>query len=276
MAEPRQWGVTAGLDPLVITSPTPRCGTTLVQRLLCSSSRALIYGEKSAQDFELFLNIYAFKSQEYQYWRENHRQELQKVLRGEVNDWILELSPDVDGYLAALQDSLFGGIAYCRDYAVGLGRPVWGFKYPGWAPVTLRLLRACVPGAHFLFILRDLTDCLKSARAQHLVTGEQDTREFCRKWLEGVQYARSMQAEPGTLVLSYEELTARPAEALAQLASFTGLQDIDPSVLDHKINVWMGQGFALQNRDGYVPPAELADSDYAILAETTAALAQAA
>jgi hypothetical protein len=56
------------LDPLIIGSPTPRCGTTLLQRLLCSSQHALIYGEKCAQDLELFLNIYTFKVQEYTLW----------------------------------------------------------------------------------------------------------------------------------------------------------------------------------------------------------------
>ena len=49
------------LDPLVITSPVIRSGTTLLQRLLCSSPSALIYGELCAQDLEFFLNLYTFK-----------------------------------------------------------------------------------------------------------------------------------------------------------------------------------------------------------------------
>ena len=43
------------LDPMIITAPTIRSGTTLVQRLLCSSTRGLIFGEPIAQDLEFFV-----------------------------------------------------------------------------------------------------------------------------------------------------------------------------------------------------------------------------
>lgn len=264
------------LDPLVITSPTPRCGTTLLQRLLSSSHSALIYGEKCAQDLELFLNIYTFKIQEYNYARAGYQQELEKVLRGEVNDWILELMPDLDGYLSVLQKSALAGITYCRDYALQAGRPVWGLKYPGWSPVSVRLMRNLMPGSRFIFILRDLTACLKSAKAQHLVQTKAEVREFCRKWVEGVAYADSLAGDQAALVLNYEDLVAWPEETLAQIASFSGLQDIDRSVLDHKINVWMGQQFAVQSKDGYIPPAELVNEELAIVDEMTALLQRAA
>jgi hypothetical protein len=50
-------------------------------------------------------------------------------LCGEVNDWILKLTTDIDGYLAALQKSAFAGTAYCQEYALQTGGPIWGFKY---------------------------------------------------------------------------------------------------------------------------------------------------
>jgi hypothetical protein len=264
------------LDPLIITSPTPRCGTTLLQRLLCSSPSALIFGEKCAIDLELLLNIYIFKVQEYNYGRAGYGQELQKVLRGEVNDWILELMPDIDGYLAVLQKSALAGIAYCRDYALQAGRPVWGFKHPAWSPVTIHLIRNFVPGARFIFILRNLGDCLKSAKAQRLVVREQEMRDFCQKWVDGVACANSMRDDKTTLVLNYEDLVNQPEETLAKLALFSGLQDMDQSVLDHKINAWMGQQFSTQSKDGYIPPAGLTDVELAIVAEMTAHLKQTA
>jgi hypothetical protein len=268
--------LSADLDPLIITSPTPRCGTTLLQRLLCSSPRALIYGEKCAIDLELLLNIYTFKTQEYNYGRAGYGQELQKVLRGEVNDWILELMPDIDGYLAVLQKSALAGIAYCRDYALQAGRPVWGFKHPAWSPVTIRLIRNFVPGARFIFILRDLGACLKSAKAQRLVVREPEMRDFCQKWAEGVACANSMRDDKAILVLNYEDLVNQPEDTLASLARFSGLQDMDRSVLDHKINVWMGQQFSTQSKDGYIPPAALTEAELAMVAETMAYLRQAA
>lgn len=257
------------LDPLIITSPTPRCGTTLLQRLLCSSQRALIFGEKSIHDLEIFLNIYMAKAQEYDYSRESYKQELQKVLHGEVNEWIFSLMPDLDGYLAALQGSAFAGISYCRGYAVRAGRPVWGFKYPGWPPAMMRLIRAHMPEARFIFILRDLMPCLKSAKAQRLVITEQDVRGFCRKWVEGVACAQAMKGDEAVLVLNYEDLVGRQEEALARIAQFSGLQDLDRSVLDRKINVWTGQQFGNQLENGYIPPAELTDAELEIVNELT-------
>lgn len=264
------------LAPLIVTSPTPRCGTTLLQRLLCSSQSALIYGEKCAQDLELLLNIYLFKAQEYNYARAGYQQELQKVLRGEVNDWILELMPDVDGYLSVLQKSAVAGITYCRDYAIQSGRPVWGMKYPGWTPLFARLIRSLMPGSRFIFILRDLSACVKSAKAQHLVNNVQEVRDFCQKWVDGVIYADSARNDKLVLVLNYEDLAGNPEDVIQKLASFSGLQDMQRSVLEHKINAWMGYQFSTQSRDGYIPPAELVDAEVEIIAEVTARLKQAA
>jgi len=263
------------LDPLVLTSPTPRCGTTLLQRLLCSSQSALIYGEKCAQDLELLLNICIFKTQEYHCGRAAYEQELQKVLHGEVNHWLLELMPDIDGYLSVLQKSALAGIAYCREYAIRSGRPVWGMKYPGWSPITLRLISNVMPGARFIFILRNLADCVKSAKAQRMIYTKEEVHQFCQKWLEGVTYANGMCSNDAALVLHYEDLVAQPEETLAQLASFSGLHDLDRSVLEHKINVWMGQQFSTQSRDGYIPPAELSEAEAAIVAEAMAQFKQA-
>jgi len=264
------------LDPLMITSPTLRCGTTLLQRLLCSSKHALIYGEKCARDLEMFLNIHAFKAQDYSHNRAAYQRELQKVLQGDVNDWISDLVPDPDGYLAVLQGAAFAGISYCRDYAVRAGRPVWGLKYPGWSPVMLSMLRTVMPRARFIFILRDLSDCLRSAKAQQLVVSAQDVRDFCRMWVGGAAYARTLGTDQGTLLLDYADLVRRPQETLARIGSFAGVQDMDAAVLEHKINIWVGREFAAQTADGYIPPAELSQAEQAIVAEATSPAGQPA
>jgi len=255
------------LDPLIITSPTPRSGTTLLQRLLCSSRRALIYGEKCAYDLEFFLNIYAYKAQEYGFQRERYQQDLQKVLNGEVNDWILTLAPDVDGYLAAIQAAVFAGVRYCRDYALSVGRPVWGFKYPGWDAATIRLLQTVMPKARFIFIYRDLIACLKSAKAQHSVTSKKDVRDFCQKWATGADYMKSVQGHETILGVDFDILTKQPETIIENIAKFSGVHDIDRSVLDHKINIWAGLNFTTQTQDGYLPPVELSQDELSIVDE---------
>src|SRR5260370_35678049 len=95
--------IVSDLDPLVITAPTIRSGTTLLQRLLCSSSRALIYGELCAQDLEFFLNFYTFKSQQYNRRHEEVSTTLRNVLARDVNDWIPTLMPEISGYLRTIR-----------------------------------------------------------------------------------------------------------------------------------------------------------------------------
>ena len=46
------------IAPIIILAPTPRAGTTLIQRLICSSQNAIIYGDPVGQEIE-FLTAYA-------------------------------------------------------------------------------------------------------------------------------------------------------------------------------------------------------------------------
>jgi hypothetical protein len=264
--------IVSDLDPLVITAPTIRSGTTLLQRLLCSSSRALIYGELCGQDLEFFLNFYAFKSQQYNCRQEEVSSSLRKVLAGDVNDWIPTLMPEIPDYLRAIGRAAFSGISYCRDHAIGLGRPVWGFKHPAWNPATVRLMRALMPRSRFIFIHRELGDCLKSAKAQAVTYGATystaEVEEFCRSWSENSEYMFSLDSEPTVLSLQYEDLVREPRKTLARLAEFTGVQDMDPNVLNNKINTWAGEDYVMQSANGYFEPAELSDSDRQIIDAT--------
>jgi hypothetical protein len=258
------------LDPIIITAPVIRSGTTLLQRLLCSSSRTLIYGELVAQDLEFFVNLYTFKAQEYTYRRHLLARNLQQVLEGDVNDWIPDLMPDVDAYLNAFGQSAFSGIAYCRDYAQHLGRPIWGFKHPGWKPAFIQLLRALMPQARFISVTRDLGACVRSAKAQSVLNSLGEVQEFCRAWAEGADYWRSVADDPAVLLLSYEELTAHPTETLARLAEFTGANDIKPAVLQRKINTWTGDKALVDAENGYLPPVELTAAEQQIVDEMAA------
>ncbi len=174
------------LDPLIITAPTIRSGTTLLQRLLCSSHAVLIYGELVAQDLEFLLNLYTFKAQAYTFKRRALAQGLEQVLAGEVNAWIPDLMPDVDEYVAAFGQAAFAGIRYCRDYAQQRGRPAWGFKSPAWKPALVRLVRTLMPRARFIVTTRDLAACVRSAKAQLQLGSLPDVQEFCRTWREGM------------------------------------------------------------------------------------------
>jgi hypothetical protein len=256
----------AELEPLIITSPALRSGTTLLQRLLCSADNALVYGETCALDLEFFAKVYASKALMYQANRARFRQTRAQVAAGETNAWILDLMPDLDGYLQALGRACAAGLAYCRDEAVRSGRPLWGVKCPAWPPEVLQLLRTLLPRSRWLYIHRDVLDCLRSARAQQMVRSEQDVAALCRGWVASLTYVLGLGPDPQFLLLRYEELVAQPAANLERIATFSGARGIDPRVLDHRINTWSGEE-AL-----YVPPVALTDNERRIAEELTGEL----
>jgi hypothetical protein len=258
--------VLTDLDPLIITSPVTRSGTTLLQRLLCSAENTRIYGETCALDLEFFLNVYTSKALMYQANRRQFAHTRERVAAGETNAWILDLMPDLNGYLQALGRGCFAGLVCCRDEAVRAGRPVWGIKCPAWSPPVLRLLYTQIPRGRFLYIHRDVVDCLKSAKAQQMVRSEQEVAAYCRAWIDNLTYALGLAEDPRMLLVSYADLVADPATSLERIAAFSGARRMDPHVLDHRINTWTGAG------NCYVPPAELTDREMHLALELTAAL----
>ena len=212
----------ASLDPLVITSPVIRSGTTLLQRLLCSSPEALVYGELCGQDLDFLLQLCMVKTQIYTAKKPFYADTLRQVLEGKVNSWIPDLMPEMDGYLAALSRGAFAGLANCRDFALSLGRKVWGFKYPGWAPHRIQLLRRMMPLSRFICIHRNLPDCVKSAKAQGEVQTEELLRAFCESWKTNLLFTLGQVNDPAFLVLKYEDGITEPEEMLRRIADFTG------------------------------------------------------
>src|SRR5262249_54660288 len=156
-----------------------------------------IYGEPCAQDLEIFLNFYTLKSKQYDCRQAEVSTALAQVLSGNVNDWIPTLMPDISEYLQAIGKAAFAGLNYCRDFALQVERPCWGFKYPGWTPATIRLMRDLMPRARFIFIHRELADCLKSAKSHGSAFGwtfsKADVEQFCRSWVENGRYMLSLE-----------------------------------------------------------------------------------
>jgi len=244
------------LDPVLLTSPTVRSGTTLLQRLLCSSANAIVYGEEVGKDLELQLQILSSRQLIYRQARQHLAHRLDGVLAGDRNQWIVDLMPDMGGYLDALRDGALAGLAHCRAHALSVGRPVWGFKYPGWSPPLLRMLIGQAPATRVVYVIRDPADTARSAKAWHNFRSEQDTESLCAQWLAHVQFMRQFAQSHPVLVLRHEALVADPGESLARLAAFLDVQGMDTGLLAYRINNAGGD-------QGYLPPAELTPREQA-------------
>lgn len=244
------------LKPILVTSPTIRSGTTLLQRLLCSSSNALIYGEEIAKDLEMQLQLFASRKLVYSHSRQRFASSFDKVMQGDTRDWIPDLMPDIDAYLEALCKGSFAGLAYCREHALKAGRELWGFKYPAWPPHLIRMLVNTIPGTRVIYIHRHLLDCVRSAKAWGEINNETQLQHFCGQWAGHMKFIRQWRPSTPVLILSYEALIKNPELSIQELCDFLPFENLQRDVLRHKINN-MTNGISPQGHNNYIEPAAL-------------------
>lgn len=259
------------LQPIIISSPTTRSGTTLLQRLLCSSDNAIVYGEVCSSDLDLYLNFLINRAMMYQFNRAKLDSSLAAFKQGEVNDWILDLMPNLDGYLAALGNACFAGIDYCRVAALEMNRPVWGFKYPGWTPAVLNALRQMMPGFKLLYIHRDLLDCVKSERARGNLSSLEELKTFCVSWVQNLEFVLSLGDHENVLLVNYADLIGKPDATIQSISDFSGATNIQHSVLKVKVNTFKNVN---SSHTGYVAPAELSAEERSVVESLSLSLRQ--
>ena len=248
-----------GPGPLLVTSPTLRSGSTLVQRLLCSAPDAIIYGEEIGKDLDLLLQVLASRRMVYAQSRPRLDQGLARVLAGDPNDWLIDLMPDLGAYDAALVDATYAGLSACAAHAVAVGRPAWGFKYPGWAPPLLHMLARDRPGTRAVYVVRRLADTVRSAKAWGVLPDAAALQAFGAQWLG---HQRQMRSAPcPVLRLAFEALVPGDPAPLAALQAFAGVHSLDPAVLGQRINNHAATIAIGQPEPGYVPPAPLAPEE---------------
>ncbi len=253
------------LAPILIASPVRRSGTTLLQRLLCSADNALIYGESCVNELQILINMAQQRQLFFQSSRQFRDEMLQGVLNGEVNNWIPDLMPDMEGYLAAIMPRYLSILEHYRDFAQTQGRPNWGMKLPEWMAPQLLQTMAALPEAKLLYINRALLDCVRSARSIEMIINAQEIQQFCQTWQFNLKTIQN-QADPSRcLIVDYDELLQRPDELLRQIEAFTGVQGIQSSVLKHRINTYKSDTRRDPSGQGYLPPAELSEAEVQIV-----------
>ncbi|MGH1437916.1 MAG: sulfotransferase family protein [Lewinella sp.] len=226
----------ASNPPIFIASPVQRCGTTLIQRLLSSSSDTLIFGESVANDVHIYASLYQNKQLmmggPHNAWRD---QQLTKVLEGDVNAWIPDLLPARDAYLANYRKALLDYSDFLQQYVETQGRSGWGCKLPGWPIPQLDYLQGLIPGAKIIYIHRDLEACVVSARSINMCLDEPSTQQFRQMYaFQHAEAERRLHRET-VMWIDYQELVDHPEKVIAQLVAFTGADGIDAGVMEHKI-----------------------------------------
>lgn len=211
-----------------------RSGSTLLQRLLCSTGELLLWGEPYGQ-----AGIIPAMTRSAMVLREHWPAEQQIAPERLPPDlsgrWIANLYPEA----AALRQSFRAQL----DTWLAAPARARGFRRFGLKEVRLHVmdahfLRWIYPDARFFFAVRNPWDAWMSAKGRTWYTrwpseGVRDAAGFARHWRHLLESFLSWPDDSGLLV-RYEDVI-HPSFDTRQLSEHAGLRDLDSAVLRRKI-----------------------------------------
>jgi hypothetical protein len=216
-------------DPIFILASGQRCGSTLLQRLLNSNPRILIWGEHEGA-----LNGFRGEVERIVLWERKMGGALDRYLDEGYDNWTATMTPsagDIDRAARAFIGTLFA------EPAARLGRTRWGFKEVRYDLDTAAFLQQLFPETRVVYLTRDVVDCFISLKHWEndplMAWSRENTLSFLRDWervnasFVGLRYTPRW-----CMPLRYEELAAGPERVTTDLCSFLA---IDPSTLDMRV-----------------------------------------
>jgi hypothetical protein len=255
------------LTPVFITAPTARNGVTLLQRLLNSSRKMIVYGENL--NFmsvlpKLVLSTVKVHTERTAEFDAARNQFLQQT----TESWTSNLWPDSQPFMLIAFEAFYKAVEAYQKCSEQYGYLRWGIKNPLNEPQMLDHLRVLLPKARFIFIYRHPYDVIKSAKSRKFIKSEEDLRNYALQWGDHVSIV-AQDNSPEVWVLKYEELIANPDPVIDQLQRFAGVAGIDRSVMRRKINTFAlsSDQMAGANENGYVKPDTLSGAEKKIICD---------
>lgn len=277
------------LTPVVISSPTTRCGTTVIQRVLNSSDNAMIYGEEIGLQIEVLTNWFFGVLEQLEFSGVTNDIDFENALHNRSIDWRPGLQPPSEILLNAWMSTYFQIPATLAAFGRSIERPIWGFKKPGLTLYTLKAMQALMPAAKVIYMVRNPLNALASAKARLFVKTDEDVVRFAQDWSKNVSEVLVEHSGPHLLLLSHENLEFDRDGVIGRIAEFVGAVGIDPEVARDKVNTFVGHEADGHSPTQYITPAQLSSAEiqiveqiagpvmsavYSFVPETTAAQAR--
>lgn len=237
-------------NPLFIVSPTPRCGTTLMQRLFNSSRKIVVFGEDKVLYQSIPHMLYLLRAR---FPREKDLQAVRMSFKDNSEFWSNDLVAPTEELLKASVNWAQEIFSIYAQNAQVLGAAAWGAKFPLHNFAHISTYLDYFENCRVLCIYRKLEDVIRSCKTRGWIQSTKDLQKFCMQWKENSMAAMQEKRE-NFLLFSYEELCNDSENTLKKLESFSGIDGIDRSVLKRKINTWKGSG-------SYLSPQELSDRE---------------
>ncbi|WP_411827051.1 sulfotransferase [Luteolibacter sp. AS25] len=247
------------VSPIIILAASPRSGSTLIQRLLCSSRNTLIYGDPIAHEIEFILTYVESRKLFYSQAFSQIGPLREAVTRGESDHFIASLMPEHEKITKALDELIKPWIEGCSNDALEANRDLWGWKSAGSSVHAIRLLPHYFKDAKFISLRRDLIDVARSAKADGHFQCESGLTSLCQSWDSGNRALDDIEDLYGKRVMPvcYSDLVADPVRAVKELEEFTGAIGIDIDTFKVKINS--------TRSESYIHPMDLTETERLIV-----------
>ncbi len=256
--------------PVFIISPAARCGITLLQRLLNSTRKMVVYGENS-----MLVNKLPSHLLEISTVAPKLNEARLKLLGGDYDFWSSSIWPDPEAYARAIVENICRVAQSYEESARRDGFDRWGIKNPLIAPTVSSVLFQVFPKARFIFIYRHLRDVLRSYKARKWLAGSGRVAHVTEGWCANVTYMLAAPPSQRLLRLRYEELVKDAERAAQTLEAFVGVAGIDRSLFSHRVNTFDGQAANGHSNSGYVPPEPLTGDETRIAQKIAGATLEA-
>lgn len=225
--------------PVFLASAGWRSGSTLLQRLLCSDPRCIVWGEPlyRASVLPRLVRLVEAMSQYETY--DTHEMAPQEFAS---DRWLAEASPPLTAMGDALRQFLISMFAKPTAADAGATAPLWGVKEVRWGFRELRLLDTLLPGARFVLLVRNPMDAYESFIQHYPNVWYREYPDapvatplaFGRHWASiGRDFLR-LRDRPNYVLVRYEDVISDPTSFASLMDSHLGIQ-IETSVLDLRL-----------------------------------------
>lgn len=248
------------LDPILIFAPSARCGITVLQRLLNSTGKIIIYGENS-----LLINTMPQQLIHLPATADQHRQARQRLIAGEYDFWSSAIWPDVGRYCQATVQAIKLLLKNYQCAAAGDGFAHWGIKNPLNDGRFAAFFHQTFPASKIIFIYRHIVDVARSYKARKWLDNEQKLADVVKRWCQILSYMLGSDDDDRLMKIRYEDLVARPAEHAQRLEDFVGVAGIDRTVFGKKINTFTGPIGRGYSPTQYIEPEDLTGREIQII-----------
>jgi len=243
-----------------------------VQRLISSSDNAFVYGEDVGNQMRILTTLFSAQIVAAERTAADVEATFWRAMDGTLDEWRPGLAPPVKVTLSAWTDIYYQLPLALAKFGRSIGRPIWGFKWPAYPTEVLKTFLALMPKAKIVYLVRNLEDTLKSAKARRFVTTEAQALEFCQAWTTNLQGVAELKQRDQVMILPYAALLEQRREQIDALQTFTGASNIRMTEFDLKVNTFTGAPAEGYSPDGYIPPEPLDEAEREIVRSCSAAL----